>query len=127
MMVSDVLGREKLDALLAEGKTKDDIRVLAREALDPLKKSLGEDVFEAFKSRSVPYAKMKEYADYQTTKAEEEVKAAEEKAYEQEVIYAKDQYKKEYGGTDFKDRLDRGVGRMLTEVAVVGKTYRTES
>jgi len=120
MMVSDVLGRERLDALLAEGKSKDDIRVLAREALTPLKESLGEDVFEAFKSKGVPYAKMKEYADYQVQKAKDAAKAAEEKAYQEEVSYAKDHYKKEYAGTDFKDRLDRGVGRMLTELAVVG-------
>ncbi len=119
MMVSDVLGRERLDALLAEGKSKDDIRVLAREALTPLKESLGEDVFEAFKSKGVPYAQMKEYADYQVQKAKDADKAAEEKAHNEKVANLTKGYEKRFEDDSFTGRLKKGALRVGSELDVL--------
>lgn len=119
MMVSDVLGRDGLDSLLAEGKTKEEIRALAREALTPVKTSLGDDVFEAFKSKGVPFSKMKEYADYQEKQAKEAAKAEEEKVYGERVDKLTKYYENKFKDDSFKGRLKKGALRVGSELDVL--------
>ncbi len=120
MTVYQVLGRDYVEGALLGGKSKDDIRKEARSAISPIKESLGDDVFEAFKSQGVPFSRMKEYADFQVQKAEDAAKAAEEKAYEKEVKGFAKSFEEDLKGEDFTDRLNRGAHRVVSELAVAG-------
>lgn len=119
MMVSDVLGRDDLDRLLAEGKTKEEIRALAREALTPVQTSLGDDVFEAFKTKGVPFSKMKEYADYQEKQAKEAAKAEEDKVYGERVDKLTKYYENKFKDDSFSGRLKKGALRVGSELDVL--------
>ena len=119
MMASEVLGRDALDAMLAEGKSKEDILSEAKKRLDPVKERLGEDVYRAFSEKGVPFDKMSAYADYEAKKAEEAQKAAAEAARKQKIDRLAKQYEKTYADDSFLGRLKSNALRVGSELDVV--------
>lgn len=92
LRVSDVIGRDRLSALRAEGKDNAAILEEVNTVLDPIKKTIGEDVYNSFSAQGISFSKMKEYADYQAQKAVDAAKKAEEKVYQSEVKARKDEF-----------------------------------
>ena len=147
MKASDVLGRKRLDELLAQGKSKNEIIALAKAELAPIKEAIGADVFSAFKKSGVPFDKIKKYADHArvenakgwvkkddlgnpieeppTTKDILEHKSGVNPKAFKDVGYLfsdeklKDDYKKELKGESFVDRFKSGVTRVGAELGLL--------
>jgi len=101
-------------------KKRAELKTEAQMKIAPLKEGLSPKVYDGFVADGYTADQMLDYMAYEKDKREKEAKAKAEAAYAKDVSFAKDAFTKEYDGTGFKDRLDRGVGRTLTELNVLG-------
>ena len=130
MKASEILGRKKLDELLAQGKSKDEIVALAKEELKPIKEAIGNDIYAAFRRKGVPLKEIKDYADYKKSVrqigTDLNKKLNEGEQYQKEVNAAKQAFKKLDGVSVLPGgkRVDTGKESTQFENAVTTNLAR---